>query len=93
MVHFASSSGSFSGKPRFELNDAPEGIAIKNVSSSREGMEIELQSDAAKVKPGLRGNLIVTASAGKPGPPGKGKPKGNSPPQATLPAIPFEIVR
>lgn len=92
-VQFASSSRSFPGKPHFQLNDAPEGIAIRNVSSSREGMEIELQSDATKVKPGLRGNLIVTASTGKPAPAGKGKAKANSPPQATLPAIPFEIVR
>lgn len=76
------------------LSDPPEGIRIQNISRSREGVEIRIQSDAAKVKPGQKGNLILTASAKKPGPAGaKSKPfnpKALS--QLTLPAVPFEIV-
>jgi hypothetical protein len=51
-----------------------------------------LQCDA-KVKPGLKGNLIVDASSDRPAAP---KDKGAKParrrPSATLPAIPFEVV-
>ena len=50
-----------------------------------------LQTDAANVKPGLKGNLIVTAFASVPRSFGAGKAKGGLQrfPVATLPAIPF----
>jgi hypothetical protein len=56
------------------------------------GGQFVLQADAAKVKPGLRGNLIVTVS-------GERVPTGNQQaaaarrrvPLGTLPAIAFEI--
>jgi hypothetical protein len=76
------------------LSDPPEGITLKETRATGNGAEIVLQSDAAKVKPGLKGNLIATVSARKPANAGKkGKP-GNARalPAATLPAIPFEIV-
>jgi hypothetical protein len=73
------------------LSEPPEGISIQNISRSREGLEILLQSDAAKVKPGQRGNLILTASFKKSA---KTKKPANlrAMPLATLPAVPFEIV-
>jgi hypothetical protein len=76
------------------VSDPPEGITIKTVSPSPEGTEIVFESDAAKVTPGQKGNLIVTASAKGSGAPGKGKAKAaqRGAPLATLPAIPFEIV-
>jgi hypothetical protein len=82
------------GQLRLELSDPPEGIAIKTASSSAEGTEIVLESDAAKVKPGLKGNLIVVASGRRTGPAAKVKPAAAQRivPLATLPAIPFEIV-
>jgi len=84
----------FTERIHLVVSEPAEGITIKNVSPSPEGTEIVLESDAAKVKPGLKGNLIVTASAKGAAGPRKGKSKG---PQrgaslATLPAIPFEIV-
>ncbi len=84
----------FADRLQLELSDAPEGITIQNVSPSREGTEIVLQSDAAKVKPGLKGNLIVNAFAERPAAAGKGKAQGvqRRAPVATLPAIPFEVV-
>ena len=88
-------ASNFANRIEFELSEPPEGITIKDVSSSEEGAEIVLQSDAAKVKPGLKGNLIVTISAKKAAASGKGKPKASqrrSMPMATLPAIPFEVV-
>ena len=47
-------------------------------------MEILIHSDAAKVKPGQKGNLILVASPKKPAKPGR--------PPVTLPAVPFEVV-
>ena len=78
---------------QLELSDPPEGISIQKVGPTRQGTEIVVQSDAAKIKPGLRGNLIVyvfpTRSAN-----GKNKPGANRPrvPLAALPAIPFEVI-
>jgi hypothetical protein len=80
---------------QLDLSDPPEGISIKNVSSSSQGTEVVLQSDAAKVKPGLKGNLIVAAFAKTAPSKGKPKPKAagrRSAPLTTLPAVPFEIV-
>ncbi|MCR4416038.1 MAG: hypothetical protein NUV77_26785, partial [Thermoguttaceae bacterium] len=83
-----------SGKIDLELSDPPEGIAIKEVSPSREGTAIVLATDAAKVKPGTQGNLIVLASVKRSANPGKNKakPAARSVPLTALPAIPFEIV-
>jgi hypothetical protein len=86
--------GKMLDKVRLELSDPPEGITIKNVSPSPQGTEIVLQSDAAKVKPGLKGNLIVAVFPANTKTPGKGKPQAmrRAAPLTTLPAIPFEIV-
>jgi len=87
-------SSTLTGNVQLELSEPPEGISIKSVSPVGLGTEIVLQSDAAKVKPGLKGNLIVHVFASRPQASGKAKPQGNRPrvPAATLPAIPFEIV-
>ena len=73
----------------------PEGIRIQKVASSREGVEIQIQSDADKVQPGQKGNLILTAGGKKFAAAGaKAKPgKQQAMPVFTLPAIPFEIVK
>ena len=46
-------------RAQFELSSPPEGITIQSASPVRDGVEIVLQTDAAKVKPGLKGNLII----------------------------------
>jgi hypothetical protein len=82
-------------RAQFELSNPPEGIAIQSVSPTRDGVEIVLQTDAAQVEPGLRGNLIITGFAPRPGEPGAAKPKGNQNQRISLgalPAIPFEII-
>lgn len=94
-VQVGTSINKFLDRVRLELSEAPEGITIGSVSPSREGVDIVLRSDAAKVKPGLKGNLIVTlAAADKSSPKTKGKQAGpaRGTPFGTLPAIPFEIV-
>jgi hypothetical protein len=84
----------FLDRVRLELSEPPSGIAIKNVSPSGGGAEIVLQCDAAKAKPGLRGNLIVSIFAVPAASADKGKAPGNQrrAPMGSLPAIPFEIV-
>ncbi|MEI7728796.1 MAG: hypothetical protein WCO56_04460 [Verrucomicrobiota bacterium] len=85
----------FVGKIDLELSEPPEGISIKNIAPAGEGTEIVLQCDGAKAKPGLKGNLIFTAFAGKfPNAPAKTKPGMGKfrPSLGALPAVPFEIV-
>jgi hypothetical protein len=84
----------FSERLRLVVTEPAEGISVKTVSPSPQGTEIVLESDAAKMKPGQKGNLIVVASAKGVAAPGKGKPKSplRAVPVATLPAIPFEII-
>jgi len=87
-------AGTFFAPVHVELDDPPEGLTIRSQSPGSEGTEIVLQSDGAKVKPGLKGNLIVNAfavrtpSASKDKPPPASRPT----PLGMLPAIPFEIV-
>ena len=80
---------------QFELNNPPEGITIQSASPVRDGVEIVLQTDAAKVKPGLKGNLIINGYVPRAAETNAAKPKANSNqrmPLGTLPAIPFEII-
>jgi len=86
--------GPFMDRVQFELSDAPEGISLRSATPIREGMELVLQSDAAKLKPDAEGNLIVNAflpraAAGT----GKGKAAGNRQRKeiGSLPAIPFRV--
>ncbi len=77
-----------------ELRKPPLGIALAGVSPSRDGLEIVLQSDAAKVKVGLRGNLVLAPSVTKSAEPAKRRTPADRQRKlpATLPPIPFEVV-
>jgi hypothetical protein len=89
-VKFNIPSRAYSGKLKFDLRRPPEGISIKKVSPSREAVEVVLETDAEKVKPGLKGNLTLMASADKSG---KGKDAAPRTPPPVLPAIRFEVVK
>ncbi len=94
-IQFASGARAFAPQLQLELSDPPDGISLQNVTPSFGGTEIVLQCDAAKVKSGQNGNLIVNAfAAGAGGARGSVRPQGNQrrAPVGTLPAIPFEIV-
>lgn len=82
-------------KIQTELSEPPEGITVRDISSDPKGTDIVLQSDVAKTKSGLRGNLIVDVFGERTPPATDGKPKPNRQriPLGTLPAIPFEIVK
>jgi hypothetical protein len=82
------------GKAQLELSEPPEGLTIEKVEPFRQGAQIVLRSDAAKVKPGLKGNLIVNVFPNRPADSANQKARANRPraPLTVLPAIPFEIV-
>jgi hypothetical protein len=86
--------GRLAGQIQLTLNEPPEGIAIQSLSLVRDGVSILLRADAGKVKPGLKGNLIVeaflerTAGAGD----AKKQPANRRQPLGMLPAIAFEVV-
>jgi hypothetical protein len=88
------STNNVQDKIQFELSDPPDGIALRQASPVQEGAEIELNSDAAKVKPGLKGNLIINMFVERQVAPAKGQvPVARRIPLGSLPAIPFEIYR
>jgi hypothetical protein len=77
-----------------ELSEPPEGVAVEKVSLAPKGLEIVLRGDAAKVKPGLKGNLIASVFGVRARTPdGKELPANRRRiPLGALPAIPFEVV-
>jgi hypothetical protein len=94
-VRVGAPSRAFADRFRLELNDPPEGITLGKVSPISEGAEIELLTDAAKAKPGLKGNLIVNIMPGQALIAAQKNKKRANQLRAvvgTLPAIPFEVV-
>jgi len=94
-VHVPTLPSNFLTKVQYELSEPPEGIELRNASPGRDGTEIVLQCDAAKAKPGLKGNLIVSISAERVAQAANAKQQANRQRVSlgTLPAVPFEIVR
>jgi hypothetical protein len=82
-------------KAVFELSDPPSGVSIQSVTTTAGGREIVLVSDAAMVKAGVKGNLIVTVSMDRSGAAQKSAPAAAAQrvTLGTLPAIPFEVVQ
>jgi hypothetical protein len=80
----------------FELSDPPDGVRLR--SSTPENGALVLECDAAKAKPGAKGNLIVNILAERQAPAAtqKAAPAARANlqrlPMGALPAVPFEIV-
>jgi hypothetical protein len=85
--------GGPSNKIEVELSDPPPGFAVKSVSHYGAGLAVVVQSDAQKVKPGLKGNLIANAFLVWRVTEKDGKTYTNRWLMATFPAIPFEVVK
>ena len=94
-VRVSTPTGAFANRFQLELSEPPEGITLGKLSPASDGAEIELRSDAAKAKPGLKGNLIVNILQGQGlAAAAKNKKQGQRRVAVgTLPAIPFEIVQ
>jgi len=97
-VRISTPTAAFVDRFDLELNGAPDGITIQGISPAAGGVEMVLRCDAAKVKPGLKGNLVVNimpkvqpaAQPAAQSAPRPGNLRRN--PAGTLPAIPFEII-
>jgi hypothetical protein len=81
------------GKVQLALADPPEGITVQSSSVRGDVVAIVLACDAAKAKPGLQGNLILTAVGERTG---AKQPKKQATaqrvPLGSVPAIAFEVV-
>ncbi|HXR05835.1 MAG TPA: hypothetical protein VN765_00805, partial [Candidatus Acidoferrum sp.] len=86
----------FTNNFELQLSDPPDGLSIETVSAVGTEAQILLHTDAAKIKPGVRGNLIVNILTKRaPQPARAGAPaRANQqrPILGVLPAIPFEVV-
>ncbi|MFO0929345.1 MAG: PPC domain-containing protein [Gemmataceae bacterium] len=75
------------------LSDPPEGISLKNSAFAKDIAVLQIEADSDKVRPGMRGNLIVEAYPAWVKKPGGGAAGGKSQSLGVLPAVPFEIRR
>ncbi len=92
-VEVAAPIGRLGNQLQLVLSEPPEGISIQSMSPGPRGMAIVFRADAAKVKPGLKGNLIVDAFMERQDAAAAKRPAGQRrQPIGTLPAIPFEVV-
>lgn len=77
---------------KFELNDAPDGIAVERVTFSEGPALLVLSANADKAEPGSKGNLIVDVFVERSqSRDGVAQPARRFP-LGVLPAIPFEVV-
>ena len=91
-VQVATALPAAAGKFQFEVSEGPEGITVKNSTTSKAGVDITLEANPDKVKPGQKGNLILRAVApAKPEQKKKTAQGQRRPALLTLPAIPFEV--
>ena len=93
-VRVKAPAGNFADRFQLELDNAPDGISLKNVAATDAGLELVFNCDAAVVKSGISGNLICDLVAKNQSVPVKNKKFGNAPRRAalvTLPAIPFTV--
>jgi hypothetical protein len=88
LVRFTAPIGDKARDIQIELLDPPAGITVKRTSSSAEGAEVELVSDASKMVAGEKGTVVLQAHATRVGSGGKARRIS----LGVLPAIPFEVV-
>lgn len=92
-VNIATPNFIFTNLLEFQLNDPPTGLALANVTLHNGTVQLEIKSDATKIKPGLKGNLIVDIVQVPPSSSSEQSARRRVVPIGTLPAIPFEIIR
>ena len=89
-MQIAAPAARTAGHVLFELAEPPDGITVqKSSAGSGDTVTVTIACDAAKLKPGTQGNLLLTGFGERPT--GKAKVNQRSP-LGAVPAIPFEIV-
>ncbi len=93
-MKFSIITGPMLEQVQFALSNPPEGITAQNAPPAQDGMVLVLSADDEKVKPGLKGNLIIEATAERAVNPGGGVQKAAKKRVSLgfLPAIPFEVI-
>jgi hypothetical protein len=61
-IHFVGPHGPLMQTVQLTLSEPPDGLSIQRVALSDVGVEVALRADAAKLKPGWKGNAIIEAS-------------------------------
>ena len=74
---------------QFSLFEPPDGITVEKISPGRDTVAVTLRADP-KVKPGLKGNLILEAYVERQV--NAKQTQKRKQPLGTLPALPFEVV-
>ncbi len=92
-VRIRTSWGRDRSEIQIELSDPPEGITVGSVSRTDRGVALSLKGDAAKAKPGLKGNLIANVFQKRTETNKEGKTREYRAFMGPLPAIPFEVVK
>lgn len=78
---------------QFELSEPPDGITLQPSSGSGDFIDVVVACDAAKIKPGLQGNLMLNASGERTNPKAQNAAaRVQRVPLGAVPAIPFEVV-
>jgi hypothetical protein len=93
-VRVSAPSAAFLERYNVELNNAPAGITLTNITTVPGGMELVFAGDASQMQPDAAGNLICDVVQKNPGLANAPKKLGNQPRRAavaTLPAIPFTV--
>lgn len=93
-VRVAAPFGRAASRVHCVLNEPPDGITIEDTGATRGNLNFTVKADPAKVKPGLRGNLIVDIMIDPAEDGGSVRPRAQKRAVrwGTLPAIPFEVV-
>ena len=93
-LHFIGPHGPLVQSVKMTLSEPPDGLSIQKVTVSDDGIKVALRADAAKLKPGWKGNAIIEASVERVPDVQKGKvkPIKRRVSLGMLPAIPLEIV-
>jgi hypothetical protein len=93
-MKFAITTGPMLEQVQFALTNPPDGITARNPESAPDGLTLAVSADDDKAKPGLKGNLIIEATAERAANPSGGtqKPAKKRVSLGFLPAIPFEVV-
>jgi hypothetical protein len=93
LLHVEIPSSRSDDRFEFQLSDPPEGITVAGATADDEGVHVTVLCDA-KVKPGLKGNLLLTGLYERTPPPTTqtAKPAKRRVPVGLLPAVPFEVV-
>jgi len=100
-THFVGPHGPQMQTVQMTLSEPPDGLSIQKVSLSDTGVDVVFRADAAKLKPGWKGNAIIEATveravqapaAGAKAAAAKAVPATRRVSLGMLPAVPIEIV-